>query len=162
MPEQWLIGQGGGNGTQTASSATRTVHFTSDEVCINKSYEVVDTHSDNAVVNPIHTSEESPSTDQSYLSSPGNNIRRLIQMSKEVDYSQLEKLFIGKEDVPITFKTVSSEDRDTVIRSLPSELRKMFTRVIDVSKEESIHFNQFPFSVSEITPMEHIYILVSI
>ena len=68
-------------------------------------------------------------------------------------------MFIGTEDAAVLFSMEPEASRKEVLKSLPEELIAHLMQEFDIKMDDSIHFNDFPISITEITPMEHIYIL---
>jgi hypothetical protein len=71
----------------------------------------------------------------------------------------MEKLFIGTDASTIPFSVEPLESRSNILKSLHREFLASLEQEFYVNNEELINFNEFPFSITGITPMEHIYIL---
>jgi hypothetical protein len=74
---------------------------------------------------------------------------------------RLELLAIGKDKLIVDFVTTPLEKQSALIESLSADLKEDLEFIFTLDNEcgSELHVNAYPFSVSEITPMEHIYIL---
>lgn len=94
--------------------------------------------------------------------SADGSVRSRAQSVLDSLNKRLDMLSIGKDKLPVDFVTTPVADRATIIEILPLKLHQeieVYFSFEEDGLDYNVPINSYPFSVNEITPMEHIYVL---